>query len=111
MAATSSALLLESTQTDEEVVRAAAEDQQRLLKWRDGLIEFDNTSLADAVAEFNRYSTQTISIDDPNIATLPISGVFRTNSQRKFVEAVTSLHPVTIEYRGSDRLALVLRHP
>ncbi|WP_198683245.1 FecR family protein [Peristeroidobacter agariperforans] len=95
--------------TDEEVVRAAAEDQQRLLKWRDGLIEFDNTSLADAVAEFNRYSAQTISIEDPKIATLPISGVFRTNSQRKFLEAVTSLHPVMIEYRGADRFALVPR--
>lgn len=97
--------------TDKQVVRTTAEDQQRLLKWRDGLIEFDNTSLADAVAEFNRYSAQTISIDDPQIATLPISGVFRTNSQRKFLEAVTSLHPVTIEYRGADRFALVPRHP
>ncbi|GFE79892.1 iron dicitrate transporter FecR [Steroidobacter agaridevorans] len=95
--------------TDKQVVRAAAEDQERLLKWRDGLIEFDNTSLADAVAEFNRYSAQTISIDDPQIAKLPISGVFRTNSQRKFLEAVTSLHPVTIEYRGTDRFALVPR--
>jgi transmembrane sensor len=95
--------------TDTQVVRTAADDQQRLLKWRDGLIEFDNTSLADAVAEFNRYSAQTISIDHPKIATLPISGVFRTNSQRKFLEAVTSLHPVTIEYRGTDRFALVPR--
>jgi transmembrane sensor len=97
--------------TDQQIVRTAAEDQQRLLKWRDGLIEFDNTSLADAVAEFNRYSAQTISIEDPSIATLPISGLFRTNSQRKFLEAVTSLHPVTIEYRGADRYALVPRRP
>jgi transmembrane sensor len=97
--------------TDEQVVRTAAEDQERLLKWRDGLIEFDDTSLAEAVAEFNRYSAQTISIDDPTIAQLPISGVFRTNSQRKFLEAVTSLHPVTIEYRGTDRFALVPRRP
>lgn len=97
--------------TDTQVLRTAAEDQQRLLKWRDGLIEFDNTSLADAVAEFNRYSTQVISIDDPTIAQLPISGVFRTNSQRKFLEAVTGLHPVIIEYRGTDRFALVPRRP
>lgn len=95
--------------TDRHVVRTAAEDQERLLKWRDGLIEFDNTSLADAVAEFNRYSAQTISIEDARIAKLPISGVFRTNSQRKFLEAVTSLHPVAIEYRSADRFALVPR--
>lgn len=97
--------------TDRQVVRTAAEDQQRLLKWRDGLIEFDNTTLAEAVAEFNRYSVQSIRIDDPRLAELPISGVFRTNSQRKFLEAVTSLHPVVVEYRGPDEFALVARHP
>jgi transmembrane sensor len=93
--------------TDEEVVRAPAQDAERLLKWRDGLIEFDDTTLAEAVAEFNRYSSQTISIEDPTLAKLPISGVFRTNSQRKFLEAVTSVHPVAIEYRGPDEFALV----
>jgi transmembrane sensor len=97
--------------TDQRVVRTAAENQERLLKWRDGLIEFDNTTLAEAVAEFNRYSAQTIHIDDPRLAQLPISGVFRTNSQRKFLEAVTSLHPVVVEYRGPDEFALVARHP
>ncbi|MFC4314514.1 FecR family protein [Steroidobacter flavus] len=96
--------------TDKEVMRTAAENQARLLKWRDGLIEFDNTTLAEAVAEFNRYSAQTIRIDDPQLAKLPISGVFRTNSQRKFLEAVTSLHPVVVEYRGPDEFALVASH-
>ncbi len=97
--------------TEKEVVRTAAENQERLLKWRDGLIEFDNTTLADAVAEFNRYSAQTIRIDDPRLSNLLISGVFRTNSQRRFLEAVTSLHPVVVEYRGPDEFALVARHP
>lgn len=97
--------------TDKEVVHAAAQDTERLLKWRDGLIEFDNTTLAEAVAEFNRYSAQTISIEDPELGQLPISGVFRTNSQRKFLEAVTSVHPVAIEYRGTDEFALVARRP
>ena len=97
--------------TDEEVIRSAAQHPERLLKWRDGLIEFDNTTLAEAVAEFNRYSAQTIRIEDPALARLPISGVFRTNSQRKFLEAVTSLHPVVIEYRGPDQFALVARRP
>jgi transmembrane sensor len=95
--------------TDDAVVHAVAPSADRLLKWRDGLIEFDNTTLAEAVAEFNRYSTQSIRIEDPQLAQLPISGVFRTNSQRKFLEAVTSLHPVAIEYRGTDEFALVAR--
>ncbi|MBM0106976.1 FecR domain-containing protein [Steroidobacter sp. S1-65] len=95
--------------TDQEVVHRAAPEAQRLLKWRDGLIEFDDTSLAEAVEEFNRYSTQTIRIEDSKLAELRISGVFRTNSQRKFLEAVTSLHPVAVEYRGPEVFALVAR--
>ena len=95
--------------TDEAVVHRAAPEAERLLKWRDGLIEFDNTSLAEAVEEFNRYSAQTIRIEDWQLAQLRISGVFRTNSQRKFLEAVTSLHPVSVEYRGPDEFALVAR--
>lgn len=95
--------------TDQAVVHRAAPEAERLLKWRDGLIEFDDTSLAEAVAEFNRYSAQTVRIEDSRLAELRISGVFRTNSQRKFLEAVTSLHPVAIEYRGPDEFALVAR--
>jgi transmembrane sensor len=95
--------------TEKEVVHTAAQDPDRLLKWRDGLIEFDSTTLAEAVEEFNRYSAQIIRIEDPELARLLISGVFRTNSQRKFLEAVISLHPVAVEYRGSDEFALVAR--
>lgn len=95
--------------TEQEVLHRAAPEAERLLKWRDGLIEFDDTSLADAVEEFNRYSTQTIRIEDSKLGQLRISGVFRTNSQRKFLEAVTSLHPLEVEYRGPDEFALVAR--
>lgn len=95
--------------TNTDVVRTPAQDPERRLKWRDGLIEFDNTTLAEAVEEFNRYSVQTIRIEDPAVADFLISGVFRTNSQRKFLEAVTSLHPVSVEYRAPNEFALVAR--
>jgi transmembrane sensor len=95
--------------TESEVVHTPAPNPERQLKWRDGLIEFDNTTLANAVEEFNRYSDRTIRIEDPQVAELLISGIFRTNSQRNFLDALTSLHPVAIEYRGPDELALVQR--
>lgn len=95
--------------TETEVLHTPAQDPERRLKWRDGLIEFDNTTLAEAIEEFNRYSVQTIRVEDPELAKLLISGVFRSNSQRKFLEAVTSLHPVAVEYRGPNEFALVAR--
>jgi transmembrane sensor len=95
--------------TGSEVVHTPAPNPERQLKWRDGLIEFDNTTLANAVEEFNRYSERAIRIEDPQVAELLISGIFRTNSQRNFLDALTSLHPVAIEYRGPNELALVQR--
>lgn len=95
--------------TESEIVHTPAPNPERQLKWRDGLIEFDNTTLAAAVEEFNRYSERTIRIDDPAVAQLPISGVFRTNSQRNFLDALTSVHPVSVEYRGPNELALIAR--
>jgi transmembrane sensor len=51
-------------------------------------LTFSETSLADAIAEFNRYTPQQIVIQDPNRAALRISGKFRTNNADDFVELI-----------------------
>jgi len=47
-----------------------------LLIWRSGYVFFRDTPLADAVAEFNRYNTRKIYIEDPAIAAVQIGGTF-----------------------------------
>ncbi len=95
--------------SESEVVHTPAPNPERQLKWREGLIEFDGTTLAKAVEEFNRYSERTIRIDDREVAQLRISGIFRTNSQRNFIDAITTVHQVAVEYRGPNEIALVRR--
>jgi transmembrane sensor len=60
-------------------------EAERNLTWRSGLLTFRDTPLAEAVAEFNRYNTRKILIEDPSIAALEVGGVFRSNNVDPFV--------------------------
>ena len=64
---------------------AEAEDD---LSWRQGYLTFHDTSLADAVAEFNRYNAHKIAIDDPAVAAIRISGTFRASNYEAFVRVL-----------------------
>lgn len=85
-------------------VRAA--DPERSTSWRRGQIIFDNTRLADAVAELNRYSDVKIELSDPALADLRLSGAFATGRPTLFLEAITSYFPVEITH--ADEHAVLL---
>ncbi len=70
--------------------------------WRRGQAVFDDASLADAVAEVNRYGGPTIVIADPRVASLRVSGVFATNDSGEFAQAVATLHGLSIEQRDGE---------
>jgi transmembrane sensor len=63
-------------------------DAEDDLTWRQGYLTFHDTSLADAVAEFNRYNTHKIAIDDPAVAAIRISGSFRALNYEAFVRVL-----------------------
>jgi transmembrane sensor len=58
------------------------------LSWRRGYLTFHDTSLADAVAEFNRYNLHKIVVDDPSVAAIRISGTFRALNYEAFVRVL-----------------------
>jgi transmembrane sensor len=55
------------------------------LSWRTGYLTFDDVTLADAVAELNRYNTQKLYIEDPALAEIRISGKFRATNSSDFI--------------------------
>jgi transmembrane sensor len=57
------------------------------LGWRRGVVVFDNTTLADAAAEFNRYSRRKLVIADTASARLKIDGTFQTGNIDAFADA------------------------
>lgn len=97
-----------TAKSDVLVQKGSAPDAEQLLSWRNGYLVFDATPLADAVAEFNRYSARKIVIDDPSLAALRISGNFRSSNTDAFLWLLKSGFHVEIE-EGEDRVHLNTR--
>ncbi|STQ89517.1 FecR family protein [Iodobacter fluviatilis] len=64
--------------------------------WRHGRLNFDNTTLANAIAEFERYTPTGLRISDPDIGGLRISGSFEIKKLQQFTQALPQVLPVKI---------------
>ncbi|MEJ1964918.1 MAG: FecR domain-containing protein [Gammaproteobacteria bacterium] len=88
-----------------QVEQRPVAEAERNLTWRNGFLTFRDTPLADAVAEFNRYNTRKIVIDDPTIAALEVGGVFRSNNVEPFVRLLQRGFAIQAAVRA-DRIVL-----
>jgi transmembrane sensor len=68
--------------------KVADDDLTRKLAWTQGRIWFDQVTLQEAVAEFNRYNRRQLVIEDPNIAGMHIGGTFDATDLDSFVAAL-----------------------
>ncbi|MEP9401697.1 FecR family protein [Sphingomonas silueang] len=87
------------------VALAAPARVDAMTGWRDGLLIFDNQRLADAVADFNRYSRRPIRIDDPKVANIRIGGTFQIGNSAGFLNLLHSAYG--LEVRTTDHEVLV----
>jgi transmembrane sensor len=81
-------------------------DVNRQLMWRDGFVEFDDEPLANAVAEMNRYTDRPIQLSNDGVATLRISGIFRTGNSDRFVNTVGEILPIDAHPTPQGRIEL-----
>ncbi len=65
----------------------AADTLARGLEWREGQLAFEGTSLAEAAAEFARYSSHRVVIADRDLAQRHISGLFAVTDPEGFAKA------------------------
>jgi transmembrane sensor len=80
-------------------------EAERNLTWRNGLLTFRDTPLAEAVAEFNRYSSRKIVIEDASIGALEVGGVFRSNNVDPFVHLIERAFAIRATVQA-DRIVL-----
>jgi transmembrane sensor len=80
----------------------------RVTAWRRGQLIFDDTSLAEAAAEFNRYDADRIVIESAPARSLRVGGVFLIGDAESFAVSMASAHHLRLIRRGS---ALVLADP
>jgi transmembrane sensor len=85
----------------------------QMLAWQTGQAIFDNQTLAEAVAEMNRYSTVKLKIADRGIGALRMSGVYRVGDNAAFAHSVAKLLPVEVRVRDGavDLIADLQRMP
>ena len=62
--------------------------------WLSGRLVFNDTPLSAAIREFNRYSSQPIVLETPQLGQYRISGVFRSDAADGFVEALHAVYGI-----------------
>lgn len=82
-----------------------------VMAWERGQIMLDNTSLAAAVAEMNRYSRGAIVIDDPAAASIRVSGVFQAGDSVDFAAAVAKTYHLKETTYPDGKIVLSPRSP
>lgn len=80
-------------------------DLARVTAWQQGRAVFENDTLADAVAEMNRYSRRPIVIEDEAAARMHVSGVYSTGDTEAFARSLATLLPLDVTL-ASDQVTL-----
>jgi transmembrane sensor len=73
---------------------------ERVTAWRRGQLIFDNASLGEAAAEFNRYGTRRLAIDGAAVQNLRVGGVFKISDPYSFAQSMASIYHLQIIVRG-----------
>jgi transmembrane sensor len=73
---------------NDSITTRSVDDITRRLAWTEGMLIFAGETLADAVADFNRYNHRKLVIADPSIARQAIGGAFRSTSPDRFAVAL-----------------------
>jgi transmembrane sensor len=72
------------------------------LGWRSGILVFSHTTLADAAAEINRYSSKKLIIADAAAGRVMIGGTFPINNAMAIAEAAQDSLGLRVEDRGDE---------
>jgi len=79
------------------VIARSEQRVENMLAWREGMLNFDRTRLADAAAEFNRYNRKPIVIADPDLADMRIGGTFPATDPDAFVRLLRDAYGLKVE--------------
>jgi transmembrane sensor len=82
--------------------RTPAKQIESDLGWRNGVLVFNDRTLADVVEEFNRYNTRKLIVADNKAAQTRIAGTFRADNIDAFANTAHRVLGLKVEKRGND---------
>lgn len=82
---------------------------ERTLAWRSGDISLENETLAEAVAQFNRYNRQQLVIESPGLADERLVGLFKIDKPANFAAMVSASLDADVVESG-DQIRLVRKN-
>lgn len=91
---------------DGQLGEPQAVDMEGVLAWHQGRIEFENVTVAEALAEANRYSKARIRLLDETSAGKRIDGVFRTDQIDGMVAALCAYLNLEVVFRSEEEVVL-----
>ena len=77
-------------------------DSQMATSWSHGRLVFRATPLAEALEEFNRYSSRKLRLGEAGLAALPVSGSFIPGDSSLTVSALTAVLPLKAVDAGQE---------
>lgn len=84
------------------VTRSAKSDVSDAVAWRDRVLVFQGTPIADVAAEYNRYNTSQVLLDDPDIEQLQMSGTYSADRPQNLVSYLEEAFPVLVTRQGNN---------
>ncbi len=73
----------------------------KVTAWQRGQLIFEDTSLSEAAAEFNRYGSKSLTIDSQTAGQLRVGGVFGIGDPSSFARAMATAYHLRLINRGN----------
>jgi transmembrane sensor len=86
----------------DEPARVDTLPADRATAWRRGQVILDDTALANAVTEMNRYSAQKLVVESSGAQDLVVSGLFQVGDSVSFAHAVAQTYGLTVIERRNE---------
>lgn len=74
----------------------------KVTAWQHGQLIFEDTSLIEATAEFNRYGKDKITLSGPRVGSIRVGGVFRIGDPAAFAQVIARTHHLQVVQRGRE---------
>jgi transmembrane sensor len=92
-----------------KVLPAYAVNPAQLTAWRNGKLVFNNASLGEVAAEVSRYRDKPLTVSQPNVASLRLTSVFKSDDTDALLKALPSILPVTVRTLADGSQEIISR--